>query len=81
MGIQRSPEGRDDLAFSPLAGYYLTTWFGALYHIAHYQPYSGRAPQGLSSEARDSLRQWHRRRTLHQQALPTAQVTTCAGSR
>ncbi|XP_008852157.1 ras and Rab interactor-like protein [Nannospalax galili] len=49
------------------AGYYLTTWFGALYHIAHYQPDAGRAPQGLSSEARDSLRQWHRRRTLHQQ--------------
>ncbi|OBS70144.1 hypothetical protein A6R68_01326, partial [Neotoma lepida] len=58
------------------AGYYLTTWFGALYHIAHYQPDSGRAPQGLSSEARASLRQWQRRRTLHQQAPPTAQVTT-----
>uniref|UniRef100_A0A8C5YKE5 Ras and Rab interactor like n=1 Tax=Marmota marmota marmota TaxID=9994 RepID=A0A8C5YKE5_MARMA len=49
------------------AGYYLTTWFGALHHIAHYQPDAGRAPQGLSSEARDSLRQWHRRRTLHGQ--------------
>ncbi|XP_023598080.1 ras and Rab interactor-like protein [Trichechus manatus latirostris] len=47
------------------AGYYLTTWFGALHHIAHYQPDVGRAPQGLSSEARASLRQWHRRRTLH----------------
>ncbi|KAK7803668.1 hypothetical protein U0070_014039, partial [Myodes glareolus] len=57
------------------AGYYLTTWFGALYHIAHYQPDAGRAPQDLSSEARASLRQWHRRRTLHQQAQPTAQVT------
>ncbi|XP_032749929.1 ras and Rab interactor-like protein [Rattus rattus] len=54
------------------AGYYLTTWFGALYHIAHYQPDAGRAPQELSSEARASLRQWHRRRTLHQQAQPTA---------
>ncbi|XP_035312683.1 ras and Rab interactor-like protein isoform X1 [Cricetulus griseus] len=41
------------------AGYYLTTWFGALYHIAHYQPDAGRTPQGLSSEARASLRQWH----------------------
>ncbi|KAM9049041.1 ras and Rab interactor-like protein isoform 1-T1 [Megaptera novaeangliae] len=50
------------------AGYYLTTWFGALYHIAHYQPDTGRAPQGLSSEARASLRQWHRRRTLHRQS-------------
>nr|XP_020034158.1 LOW QUALITY PROTEIN: ras and Rab interactor-like protein [Castor canadensis] len=56
------------------AGYYLTTWFGALYHIAHYQPEAGRAPQGLSSEARDSLRQWHRRRTLHQQDRTGVQV-------
>ncbi|ERE59792.1 ras and Rab interactor-like protein [Cricetulus griseus] len=56
------------------AGYYLTTWFGALYHIAHYQPDAGRTPQGLSSEARASLRQWHRRRTWHQQAQPTAQA-------
>ncbi|XP_035950814.1 ras and Rab interactor-like protein isoform X3 [Halichoerus grypus] len=47
------------------AGYYLTTWFGALHHIAHYQPDAGRAPQGLSSEARASLRQWQSRRTLH----------------
>ncbi|XP_052023371.1 ras and Rab interactor-like protein isoform X2 [Apodemus sylvaticus] len=56
------------------AGYYLTTWFGALYHIANYQPDTGRAPQELSSEARASLRQWHRRRTLHQPAQPTAQA-------
>ncbi|XP_076786898.1 ras and Rab interactor-like protein isoform X2 [Arvicanthis niloticus] len=56
------------------AGYYITTWFGALYHIAHYQPDTDRAPQGLSSEARASLRQWHRRRTLHQQAQPIAQA-------
>ncbi|XP_055002399.1 ras and Rab interactor-like protein [Sorex araneus] len=47
------------------AGYYLTTWFGALHHIAHYEPEGPRSPQGLSSEARASLRQWHRRRTLH----------------
>ncbi|XP_055992990.1 ras and Rab interactor-like protein [Sorex fumeus] len=47
------------------AGYYLTTWFGALHHIAHYEPEGARSPQGLSSEARASLRQWHRRRTLH----------------
>ncbi|XP_027946471.1 ras and Rab interactor-like protein isoform X1 [Eumetopias jubatus] len=49
------------------AGYYLTTWFGALYHIAHYQPDAGRAPRGLSSEARASLRQWHSRRTQRRQ--------------
>ncbi|PNI94930.1 RINL isoform 6, partial [Pan troglodytes] len=42
------------------AGYYLTTWFGALHHIAHYQPETDRAPRGLSSEARASLHQWHR---------------------
>ncbi|XP_004859130.1 ras and Rab interactor-like protein [Heterocephalus glaber] len=51
------------------AGYYLTTWFGALHHIAHYQPDEGRAPRGLSSKASASLRQWHRRRTLHEQNL------------
>ncbi|KAK2490753.1 hypothetical protein MC885_013939 [Smutsia gigantea] len=56
------------------AGYYVTTWFGALYHIAHYQPDTDRAPQGLSSEARASLRQWHRRRTLHGQGQPRAQA-------
>ncbi|KAI4558601.1 hypothetical protein MJT46_013243 [Ovis ammon polii x Ovis aries] len=50
------------------AGYYLTTWFGALYHIAHYEPDTARAPKGLSSEVRASLRQWHRRRTLHRQS-------------
>ncbi|XP_068935670.1 ras and Rab interactor-like protein [Petaurus breviceps papuanus] len=47
-------------------GYYLTTWFGALHHIAHFQPAaSGPAPKGLSSEARASIRLWQRRRTLH----------------
>uniref|UniRef100_A0A8C2YRZ5 Ras and Rab interactor-like protein n=2 Tax=Chinchilla lanigera TaxID=34839 RepID=A0A8C2YRZ5_CHILA len=56
------------------AGYYLTTWFGALHHIAHYQPDAGRAPRGLSSEASASLRQWHRRRTLHGQNRPGAQA-------
>lgn len=49
-------------------GYYLTTWFGALHHIAHYQPEAGRAPQELSSEASASLCQWHRRRTLQRQS-------------
>ncbi|XP_035869031.1 ras and Rab interactor-like protein [Phyllostomus discolor] len=56
------------------AGYYLTTWFGALHHIANYQPDAGRAPKGLSSEARASLRQWHRRRTLHRQGLTRSQA-------
>nr|XP_055105774.1 ras and Rab interactor-like protein isoform X3 [Symphalangus syndactylus] len=56
------------------AGYYLTTWFGALHHIAHYQPETDRAPRGLSSEARASLHQWHRRRTLHRKDHPRAQA-------
>ncbi|KAM4825207.1 ras and Rab interactor-like protein [Thomomys bottae] len=56
------------------AGYYLTSWFGALYHIAHYQSEANRAPQGLSSEVRASLRQWHSRRTLHHQDPPGAQA-------
>ncbi|XP_016044013.2 ras and Rab interactor-like protein isoform X4 [Erinaceus europaeus] len=56
------------------AGYYLTTWFGALHHIAHYQPEVGRAPQELSNEARASLRQWHRRRTLHRSASEEGQA-------
>ncbi|XP_062033294.1 ras and Rab interactor-like protein [Lepus europaeus] len=56
------------------AGYYLTTWFGALHHIAHYQPDAGRAPHELSSDARASLRHWHRRRTLHRQDDPGAQA-------
>ncbi|KAM7058420.1 ras and Rab interactor-like protein isoform 1-T1 [Molossus nigricans] len=55
-------------------GYYLTTWFGALHHIAHYQPEGGRSPQGLSSEASASLRQWHRRRTLQRQGHSRAQA-------
>ncbi|XP_051845020.1 ras and Rab interactor-like protein isoform X3 [Antechinus flavipes] len=47
-------------------GYYLTSWFGALHHIAHFQPAaSGPAPKGLSYEARASIRLWQRRRTLH----------------
>lgn len=60
----------------PVAGYYLTTWFGALYHIAHYEPDTARAHKGLSSEVRASLRQWHRRRTLHRESLSGDQVIT-----
>lgn len=71
-----SQESCANLFFLPLAGYYLTTWFGALHHIANYQPDAGRAPKGLSSEARASLRQWHRRRTLHRQGLARSQVTS-----
>lgn len=45
-------------------GYYLTTWFGALYHIANFQPASMVTRQ-ISLEAQRSIHQWHRRRTIH----------------
>lgn len=74
-GSQGSRESCANLSFLPLVGYYLTTWFGALHHIAHYQPEGGRSPRGLSSEASASLRQWHRRRTLQRPGRSGAQVT------
>lgn len=74
-GHQESRESCTNPFFLPPVGYYLTTWFGALHHIAHYQPEAGRAPQELSSEASASLCQWHRRRTLQGQGHSRAQVT------
>ncbi|XP_072835997.2 ras and Rab interactor-like protein [Pogona vitticeps] len=45
-------------------GYYLTTWFGALYHIANFQP-AAMVTRQISIEAQHSIHQWHRRRTIH----------------
>ncbi|XP_032083543.1 ras and Rab interactor 2-like [Thamnophis elegans] len=46
------------------AGYYLTTWFGALYHIENFQaPFT--LTRQISMEAQHSIHQWHRRRTIH----------------
>ncbi|KAM8977144.1 ras and Rab interactor 3-like [Pelodytes ibericus] len=42
-------------------GYYLTTMFGALYHISTFNTVS----RQLSVEAQNSIRQWQRRRTIH----------------
>ncbi|KAG8450830.1 hypothetical protein GDO86_003194 [Hymenochirus boettgeri] len=42
-------------------GYYLTTLFGALYHISSFNILS----RQLSNEAQNSIRQWQRRRTIH----------------
>uniref|UniRef100_A0A6I8PW09 VPS9 domain-containing protein n=1 Tax=Xenopus tropicalis TaxID=8364 RepID=A0A6I8PW09_XENTR len=42
-------------------GYYLTTLFGALYHISSFNTVS----RQLSAEAQHSIRQWQRRRTVH----------------
>ncbi|XP_075052457.1 ras and Rab interactor 3-like isoform X2 [Mixophyes fleayi] len=41
-------------------GYYLTTLFGALYHIGSFNTVS----RQLSVEAQNSIRQWQRRRTI-----------------
>ncbi|KAL8219857.1 UNVERIFIED_CONTAM: hypothetical protein K2H54_035046, partial [Gekko kuhli] len=45
-------------------GYYLTTWFGVLYHIANFQP-TAMVTRQISIEAQRSIHQWHRRRTIH----------------
>nr|XP_033809688.1 ras and Rab interactor-like protein isoform X2 [Geotrypetes seraphini] len=44
-------------------GYYLTTFFGALHHIVNFQstPVTGQ----MSKEAKRSIHQWQRRRTIH----------------
>ncbi|XP_072919957.1 ras and Rab interactor 2-like isoform X1 [Hemitrygon akajei] len=44
-------------------GYYLTTMFGALFHISNFQTRS--LTRQMSDEAKSSLYQWQRRRTLH----------------
>ncbi|XP_069763660.1 ras and Rab interactor 2-like [Narcine bancroftii] len=44
-------------------GYYLTTMFGALFHISNFQPRL--LTRQMSDEAKSSLYQWRRRRTLH----------------
>ncbi|XP_077174635.1 ras and Rab interactor-like protein [Paroedura picta] len=45
-------------------GYYLTSWFGVLYHIGNFQPSSIMTRQ-ISTEAQRSIHQWHRRRTIY----------------
>uniref|UniRef100_A0A8D0L2I9 Ras and Rab interactor-like protein n=1 Tax=Sphenodon punctatus TaxID=8508 RepID=A0A8D0L2I9_SPHPU len=45
-------------------GYYLTTWFGALYHIGNYQP-ATMVTRHISIEAQRTIHQWQRRRTIH----------------
>uniref|UniRef100_H3BE09 Ras and Rab interactor like n=1 Tax=Latimeria chalumnae TaxID=7897 RepID=H3BE09_LATCH len=47
-------------------GYYLTTLFGALFHISTFQPKM--VTRQISVEAQKSIHQWQRRRTLHGQA-------------
>lgn len=51
----------DPLQLQGEGGYYLTTLFGALYHISTFNTVS----RQLSVEAQNSIRQWQRRRTIH----------------
>ncbi|TRY58040.1 hypothetical protein DNTS_022694 [Danionella cerebrum] len=44
-------------------GYYLTSLYAALFYISSFRPRLAR--RQLSSEAKHSLSQWHRRRTMH----------------
>lgn len=52
----------------PPGGYYLTSAYGAMALIKNFQ--EEQAARVLSSEARNTLHQWHRRRTA-QRAAPT----------
>lgn len=53
----------DSLFLSFLGGYYLTSAYGALSLIKNFQ--EEQAARLLSSETRDTLRQWHKRRTTN----------------
>uniref|UniRef100_A0A8D2LGM6 Uncharacterized protein n=1 Tax=Varanus komodoensis TaxID=61221 RepID=A0A8D2LGM6_VARKO len=55
-------------------GYYLTTWFGALYHIANFQP-AAMVTRQISIEAQHSIHQWHRRRTIYHHHRRNSQVS------
>ena len=54
---------RSSSLMSFTGGYFLTSAYGALWLIKNFQ--EEQAAQLLSSEARDTLRQWHRRRTTN----------------
>lgn len=52
-----------------LGGYYLTSAYGAMSLIRNFQ--EEQAAKVLSSETRNTLHQWHRRRTTSQRAAPS----------
>uniref|UniRef100_A0A8C6Y8J8 Ras and Rab interactor 3 n=1 Tax=Naja naja TaxID=35670 RepID=A0A8C6Y8J8_NAJNA len=55
-------------------GYYLTTWFGALYHIENFRA-AFTITRQISVEAQRSIHQWHRRRTIHHHHRRNLQVS------
>lgn len=50
-------------------GYYLTSAYGAMSLIRNFQ--EEQAAKALSSETRNTLRQWHQRRTTIQRSAPS----------
>lgn len=70
------------LSSSCPGGYYLISVFGAMSLIKNFQ--EDQAAKVLSSETRDTLHQWHRRRTTTLRAAPCIddfQVETAAALR
>ncbi|KAM4700992.1 ras and Rab interactor 3-like isoform 1-T2 [Discoglossus pictus] len=61
LDVEYMMELVDPLRLQGEGGYYLTTMFGALYHISSFNMVS----RQLSVEAQNSIRQWQRRRTIH----------------
>lgn len=61
LDVEYMMELLDPLQLQGEGGYYLTTLFGALYHISTFNTVS----RQLSVEAQNSIRQWQRRRTIH----------------
>lgn len=59
---------REVLFCLPPGGYYLTSAYGAMALIKNFQ--EEQAARVLSSEARNTLHQWHRRRTT-QRSVPS----------
>ncbi|XP_075119186.1 ras and Rab interactor 3-like [Leptodactylus fuscus] len=61
LDVEYMMELLDPIQLQGEGGYYLTTLFGALYHISSFNTISRK----LSVEAQNSIRQWQRRRTIH----------------
>ncbi|XP_056414185.1 ras and Rab interactor 3-like [Hyla sarda] len=61
LDVEYMMELLDPIQLQGEGGYYLTTLFGALYHISSFNTVT----RQLSLEAQNSIRQWQRRRTVN----------------
>ncbi|XP_073413350.1 ras and Rab interactor 3-like [Dendrobates tinctorius] len=61
LDVEYMMELLDPIQLQGEGGYYLTTLFGALYHISSFNT----VLRQLSVDAQISIRQWQRRRTIH----------------